>query len=128
MCKQILCFGIGWIIFAFSALAQTAVLEQKVSVNKTSATIQEVLAELSTSYNINFSYSNDLVHLQQKVSIEADKLPLRKVLDNLLIDKGIQYSVIGSQIILQPATTQFVRVYGYITEANTGEVLPQATV
>ena len=63
MRKQILCFGVGWIIFAFSALAQTAGLDQKVSVNKTGATIQQVLTELSTSYKLNFSYSNDLVHL-----------------------------------------------------------------
>ncbi|PIQ21537.1 MAG: hypothetical protein COW65_08550, partial [Cytophagales bacterium CG18_big_fil_WC_8_21_14_2_50_42_9] len=128
MFKCLLSFGVGWFIFISSVFAQTNILDQKISVDKTNATIQEVLTELSSVYKIDFSYSNDLVHLQQKLSIKADKQPLREVLNAVLVSKGIRYSLIGSQIILQRANTQFVRVYGYVSEANTGEILPQATV
>ena len=134
MCKRILCFGIGWLAFAFAALAQIAVLNQKVSVNKTAATIREVLTELSSAYKLNFSYSNDLVHLQQKVSIKADERPLREVLDVVLVSKGIRYAVIGSQIILQPVQTKKkqkqkqLTISGYVTDATSGEALAGATI
>jgi len=129
---QKLCFGVGWLVFAFSALAQTAGLDQKVSVNKTSSTIQEVLTELSSNYKLNFSYSNDLVPLQQKVSIKANKWPLREVLNVVLVSKGIRYAVIGSQIILQPERTKKKQVQltisGYVTDAHSGEALAGATI
>ncbi|HEY0056841.1 MAG TPA: STN and carboxypeptidase regulatory-like domain-containing protein, partial [Pedobacter sp.] len=100
MCKSLLCLCM-WLFFTYSGLAQSKLLEQKVSLNKTETSIQEVLNHLTSNYQINFSYSKDLVSLQQKVTVIVVGLPLKKVLDNIFNGKGIQYTVIGNQIALQ---------------------------
>lgn len=129
--KRLLCFGIGWLWLAFTALAQTSPLDQRVSVYRADATIQEVLSELSEKYNIAFSYGNDLVPLQQKVSIKAQDQSLRQVLDGLLKNTGTRYTAIGSQVILQPARRtkeEWVIISGHVTDASSGENLAGATV
>jgi len=131
MLKRLLGFGVGWLAFTIAVFAQTAALDQRVSVNKTAATIQEVLSELASTYQLSFSFSNDLVHLQQKVSVKVNQQPLREVLDAILKDKDIRYAVIGSQIILQPgrsAKEQHATISGYLTDVASGEALIGATV
>lgn len=135
MSKRLLCFGIGWLAFTLTVLAQASVLDQQVTVHKSSATLQEVLTALSNAYSLSFSYSNDLVPLQQQVSISADNRPLRQVLDSLLKNTGIRYTLIGSQVVLQPAKVpagekpkERLSISGHITDAASGENLAGATV
>ncbi|GAB3535064.1 TonB-dependent receptor [Pontibacter brevis] len=135
MSKRLLCLGIGWLAMTLTVLAQTKVLDQRVSVQIKEATIQEVLTELSDAYKLSFSYSNDLVPLQQKVSIQAAQKPLRQVLDELLRGTGTSYRLIGNQIILQPVQKSVNRkekerftVSGHVQDATSGENLAGATV
>ena len=132
MRKRLLCFSVGWLAFALSVVAQSTVLDQRVTLHLKNVTIQQVLAALTEKHNIAFSYSNSLVPLQQKVSIQADKKPLRQVLDEVLNGSGTRYSLIGSQVILQPAPpiqkNKRVTISGYVIDAASGEALPGAVV
>lgn len=131
MNKRLLCLGVAWLTFALSALAQAGLLEQKISINRSNATIQQVLGELADKYNLTFSYSNDLVPLLQQVSIKAENQPLGQVLEELLKHSGTGYTLVGSQIILQPAKKQVrqrVTISGHVKDEISGESLPGATV
>ena len=120
----------GWLSFAQSGLAQTKLLDQKITVNKKEASIQEVLIYLSSTYKINFSYSKDLVSLKQNVTVKAKDLPLKEVLDNIFRGKGIQYIIVGDQIALQKTRKKknAVTVSGYVTDSASGEALAGATI
>ena len=109
-------------------------MDQKVSIN-TTATIEELLNELSSTYGLRFSYSNNFVPLKQKVTLKAEEQPLHQVLDRLFQGTPVRYSLIGDQIILKPAgekeafrqSGQFT-ISGYIRDAATGEALTGATI
>ncbi|WP_017731230.1 TonB-dependent receptor plug domain-containing protein [Nafulsella turpanensis] len=133
MRKNILCFSVSWLLFTCSLLAQSA-MEQKITLH-TTATLEEILTELSSTYGLRFSYSNNLVPLQQEVSIQAEDQPLKLVLDELFRDKNIRYTLLGEQIILNPVSRkensqqkEHYTISGYITDAATGEALPGATI
>ncbi|WP_242916520.1 TonB-dependent receptor [Pontibacter liquoris] len=131
MNKRLLCLGIGWLCLAFSVLAQTSILDRRVSVSKTSVPLQEVLSALSKKYNIAFSYGNDLVPLQTQVSINAENQPLRQVLDKLLQHTNTGYSIVGNQVILGPVKKEKktrVTLSGHVTDTTSGENLPGAVI
>ena len=133
MRKQLLCLGIGWLMLAFSVAAQSTFLNQKVSIKSSNISIKDILADLSSSHNITFSYSEDLVSLQQQVSLNVVQQPLKEVLDIILKDSGIRYTVIGKQIVLQPALKdinkkQQISLSGYVRDITTGEALAGAVL
>lgn len=134
MRKHILCFSVSWLFFSFSLMAQSASMDVKITIN-TAATLEEVLTELSSAYRLRFSYSNNFLPLQQKVSVKAENQPLKLVLEQLFRNTNIRYSLIGEQIILNPASKkeslqqkEEFTVSGYITDAATGEALTGATI
>ncbi|HEX8376728.1 MAG TPA: carboxypeptidase-like regulatory domain-containing protein, partial [Pedobacter sp.] len=128
MRKVLFSLIIALLSVTFSAQAQTNVSQQKVSVSKKSASIQEVLNFLAFNYQINFSYSKDLVALQQEVTVQAVDLPLNEVLDKTFREKGIQYSVIGNQIALRKVSHSQFTISGTIKDSLSGETLIGATV
>ena len=135
MYKNLLCLSVIMLIYSLPLTAQTNILDQRVRLSQPTATIQEVLTELSANYGLSFSYSNDLVPLQQQVKIGTHEQPLRDVLDKLLRNTSIRYALIGGQIILQPepkipsgAKQEQVTISGYIRDAASGEALPGATI
>ncbi|HXH99545.1 MAG TPA: TonB-dependent receptor [Sphingobacteriaceae bacterium] len=127
--KFLLCLCLGWLVNTQMVFAQTGILNQKVSITKKAASLDEILKELSANYKVNFSYSKDLVSLHQKVTVNASQLPLKDVLDKLFVDARIQYLLIGNQIVLQKnKKKKSVMLKGYIKDAATGEALEGATV
>ncbi len=134
MRKQLLCFSVSWLLFSLPLMAQSASMEQKITLH-TTATLEEVLTELSAVYGLRFSYSNNFVPLQQEVRIQAEEKPLKEVLEHLFRGTNIRYRQIGEQIILNPASKESQLqqeephiLSGYITDAATGEALPGATI
>ena len=115
-------------------MGQTTVLDQKISIQAT-ATIGEVLTELSSTYGLRFSYSNNFVPLQQKVQLKAEEQPLHQVLDGMFQGTNVHYSLIGEQIVLKPASQkegspqkeQFT-ISGYVSDAASGEALTGASI
>ncbi|SMB83879.1 TonB-dependent receptor plug [Hymenobacter roseosalivarius DSM 11622] len=135
MRRHLLCGVIGWIAVIFSALGQTSPLNQRVTVKVTDSSIQQVLTDLTTTYQLRFSYAPDRLPLQQKVTLRAEQQPLHQVLDQLFQGSGIRYRLIGPQIVLQFApqpgpdkSRKTIIISGHVTDKTSGEALIGASV
>jgi hypothetical protein len=134
MRRHLLGAVIGWIAVIFSALGQHSPLDQRVSVTATNTSVQQVLTDLTATYQLRFSYAPDLLPLQRKVSLQANQQPLRQVLDQLFRGAGIRYQVIGSQVVLQFAPQasanekKELTISGHVTDKTSGEALIGASV
>ncbi|MEZ4884409.1 MAG: carboxypeptidase-like regulatory domain-containing protein [Chitinophagales bacterium] len=105
--KKILLFC--WLLSAITVFLnaknngkEEGLLNKKVTVNQSNVSIEEVLKELSKRYNIRFSYSKNLVAVEQKVDIDFKNKPLRLVLEELLQSIDADYKILGKRIILKP--------------------------
>lgn len=84
---------------ALWAVAQP--LSKRVSLNYKDEQLGQVLADITDTYDIRFSYSSDFVPVNQRVSVSVQNEPLSSALDNLLAQTPIGYVGIGDQIVLK---------------------------
>lgn len=63
--------------------------------------LEEVLADISARYRINFSYSNDQIPLKKKVSVRIQDKTLKESLNILFQLYNIEYAYIGNQVVLK---------------------------
>lgn len=80
-------------------ISAQSILDKDISINLLNVPIRTALEEIQKETNIKFVYSSK-VSVAERVSLVASKSKLSKVLDQLLIPRKIQYSVINNQIIL----------------------------
>ncbi len=71
----------------------------KVTINKNNATIREILDEIESQTDYLFLYDHE-IGTSDKRSIHAVQKTVEEVLNTILDDKNIDYSMIGSHIIL----------------------------
>lgn len=75
----------------------------RVSINKKNVQLETVLNEIEHQTDYLFIYNNQ-VNVNKKVSLKAKNQPVSKVLEELLTDSGITYSVEGNHIVLGKQT------------------------
>lgn len=75
----------------------------RVSINKKNVQLETVLNEIEHQTDYLFIYNNQ-VNVNKKVSLKAKNQPVSKVLEKLLADSGITYSVEGNHIVLGKQT------------------------
>ena len=75
----------------------------RVSISKRNAQLEEILTEIESQTDYLFIYNNQ-VNVNKKVSLKAKNQPVSKVLEELLADSGITYSVEGNHIVLGKQT------------------------
>ena len=75
----------------------------RVSINKKNVQLETVLNEIEHQTDYLFIYNNQ-VNVNKKVSLKAKNQPVFKVLEELLADSGITYSVEGNHIVLGKQT------------------------
>jgi hypothetical protein len=80
--------------------SDTLVLQTKISINLSQASLYEILNEIEERYGINFSYANNLISLDAKKSINFKEQTLEKVLDEIFKRSTITYKVIGKRVVL----------------------------
>ncbi len=83
------------------AVAQTAVLQKRVSLEMKDVTLEKALATLKKKYGIRFSYANSLIPVGQNVTISASNQALSSVLSDLLKETDVVYKTVGEQIVLR---------------------------
>lgn len=83
---------------------------------------------MEKEYGIHFSYSRDVVTMTRRVNIRVKDVPLRRVLDQLFTENGIQYKRIGDQLVLTVKHAASRTISGFVEDAVTGEKLIGATV
>ncbi|HEY0666745.1 MAG TPA: carboxypeptidase regulatory-like domain-containing protein, partial [Sphingobacteriaceae bacterium] len=121
---------------ANSQTTQTTSLGKIISVDYKNLRLKEILNDLSGKYNLQFSYSNEQVPLDKKMSLHAVKKPVNVILDQLLKPAGLNYTVIGNQIILKPARARteteaqvlFQTIRGIVTDLETKLPLPGVNI
>ncbi len=86
---------------ALWSLAQTALLDKRVSFSYQQVSLEYALTDISKSHQLNFSYSRDYLPLKQRISAKARNIKLAEGLDQLLGQTQVVYAVIGDQVVLR---------------------------
>ena len=99
----------------------------RVSINKKNVQLETVLNEIEHQTDYLFIYNNQ-VNVNKKVSLKAKNQPVSKVLEELLADSGITYSVEGNHIVLgkqtmAAATQQSSTIRGKVIDTNGDPVI-----
>lgn len=104
-------------------------LDKKVSLAYRDIALEKLLTVLEEQYALKFSYSPDLIRLDQKVSVDVKEMALKDVLGNILRDTGIGFVLAGDQIVLRPQAPDRSRsLKGKVVDKVTGAPLPLASV
>jgi hypothetical protein len=69
-----------------------------------SASLQEMLAYLNTSYALKFSYNNEQIPLQQKLTLTPGTTRLNQLLQIICEQTNLEYRITGDQIVLRAKT------------------------
>lgn len=113
----------------WSALAQANKLDKKITVHLTNVTVEEALSIISKVSAIEFTYSDDVVPVNERVSIAADEQKLSAVLSFLLINFQIEYKYTRDRIIFRKAPAPLSQtVRGTIVDQHTHLPLPGANI
>lgn len=90
-----------FVFFANVLFAQSSMLQKKVTVQYFNVKLEDALEEISSDYDVNFSYSIDRISVHQKVSADVENAPLSIALEDLLEETDITYASIGDQVVLK---------------------------
>ncbi len=119
-------------------VAQQPDLNQKVAVHYSGIPLEEVLIDLSRSFHIRFSYSPELVAINQTINYTTENTNLGRVLDEILQSCGIQYTLVDGYMVLKSVKKQDIdktpgkpvlfTICGVITDSASHEVMIGAAV
>ncbi|MFN8240427.1 MAG: carboxypeptidase-like regulatory domain-containing protein [Bacteroidales bacterium] len=129
-------------IFAWGARlqAQTGILDSAFTVRAGTVKISSALNILSRQTGYYFTYDSKLINTDAKKDVNFVRTPLSNILDELLSNDSLRYSVINKYIIIykyvpsempKPETVpdwETRTITGTITDNETNEPLPFATI
>ncbi|MFY0688190.1 MAG: carboxypeptidase-like regulatory domain-containing protein [Cyclobacteriaceae bacterium] len=113
------------------ALAQqTDVLDQPIDVHWSGQTsLQNAINDIASSSEVSFTYSPDLINIQQPVDPIDTICQLKSLLQMLLPPRGINFNLIAGTIVLQPNTIRDRLTFsGKIVDANNSAPLAFCTI
>lgn len=88
------------LIIQFLAQGQMIDFAEPVSFNYRGETLEQVLADIETNYGIVFSYSRDMIPLDQKIYANIEHTACGKALDSLFEQTQVTFGVVGIQVVL----------------------------
>ncbi len=116
------------------AQSTTPALERVLNLQVSNASIEVILNKISIACGCKFSYNPSAIGSQKITSLQVKNKSVRESL-NLLFANQVNYKARGNYIILQKkseaelkAAKKNVVVKGYVTDANTGQKVPFATI
>jgi hypothetical protein len=140
-------FTAGGLLFSVTAaFGQEPLLEKTISIPRQNATLYEALNLISQKADCFFIYDSETVESDKSVKLYANDQPLKKVLDNMLSNPGLEYKVIGKHILIcktkkdahpvnkiPPAisvrdTIKNVVIRGHIYDKENKTAIPYATI
>lgn len=104
----------------------TGTLQAQISANYEATPLKQVLESISTSYDLIFSFSDDVVK-DKKVTIAVTDAPIEDVLELLKASTGLDFRKISDRQIIISAPDRKTAICGYVYD-DTGTVLPYASV
>ena len=93
--------SISFLFIVLPLVASSQQLAQKVTLKYTNEPLGSVLTEISTEYDVRFSYSKDFIPVDQRVSIYIINQPLSVALDELFEYTSVRYASMGGQVVLE---------------------------
>lgn len=90
------------LFFAVCFRAEAQSLGRKVTLAYSGEPLGEVLADISQSYDVRFSYSPNFIPLQQRITLSVDNEPLATALDDICQQAPVAYAEMGGQVLLKP--------------------------
>ncbi len=86
---------------SLSVFTQNQVLTKKVDLEYKRVRLDEVLTDITNVYQVNFSYSKDLINVRQRVSISVKNTPLSEALIILFENTDIEFALVSNHIVLK---------------------------
>jgi hypothetical protein len=107
-----------------------SLLKQPISIQVESVTIKKVLKEISKKYGVDFSYSSNIVPVENLVTLNEKEVSLNNVLNKLFPENDIDYQFLNGKIILLPKRKKGVKptIFGRLIDAKTKQTIPGAIV
>ncbi len=117
----------------FSAFASSvSLLSERVRLKVDNVTLKDALKEIERQSEFTFLYNDASIDVNQVITVNTKELTVKEVLDAILQDKGINYTIIDNQIVLTKASLNKMQdkktITGKISDAETGEGLPGVSV
>ncbi|UYQ92052.1 TonB-dependent receptor [Chitinophaga horti] len=100
----------------------------RVSLSVKQQPLSEVCRQLGKTYGIQFSYSRDVVRMSQMVDVDVRNVSLKRLMELVFDENGVEYKRIGEQIVLTAKKKEQRTISGYAEDAITGEKLIGVTV
>jgi hypothetical protein len=124
-----------FLVSSLSLQAQSAsipLLERRISLTVVKQPAEKILKQISEQAGCVFSYSAQLVNVQNVSTVEVTNKPVKVVLDDIFGNK-VDYKVRGKYIILKKGkeihkSTEPKIVEGYIYDKQTGRQLTEASI
>ena len=85
--------------------------------------LSKVLDELTAHYKLTFAYSTDQIDVNQLVSISVQNASVEKILQKIVAETDISYSITGTQVVLFKNRNHKYVISGRIREQGSGELL-----
>lgn len=83
-----------------------AILETKISITETNATLKSVIKTLETKYKVSFVFSPQLINGSQKVNVGFSYVALGEVLTQILTPLKLSYEVSDDVIVIRNLNTE----------------------
>jgi hypothetical protein len=96
---RILIFVLSF-FFLNTVEGQESILEKPITIKKQNTTLYNALNLISEKADCLFIYDSETVENDKHVKLESERLPLTKVLDNILQDPELAYKVIDQHILI----------------------------
>lgn len=124
-------FSLTFLFFLFNSnlLAQVKdPLKQPLTLQVSGDSLIKTINKVALSTGLNFAFDPD--HLKNKTtqSYHFAQTPLASVLAKILSGTGLNFSVVGNDIVIVPGKTEQRTVSGRVRDQASGEVLIGATV
>ena len=122
---------LGLVIASYTMVWGQDMLKQRVDLQISNASFQEVLYQLIEQEGTKLSFRNELLPTGTFSFSYIDQ-PLRRVLNEILAGTALSYRVIGDQVLLIPrpeeVIDQYYTISGFVSDAATGESLIGANI
>ncbi len=128
--------GIFLLLLMLSAQAHTYAQPGRLSLTMKNASLKEIFKEIERQSEFYFMYNATQIDVSQRADVRIQEQTIQKVLNKLLHNTGIQYEMLGKQIVLTPAPVKLkgnaiqqaqIKLTGTVTDKQ-GNTLPGVNV
>ena len=116
-------------VFSAESIGQEIALDSLVTLSFQEIKLKEALTEISDQFDIRFSYSDSKIPVNDNIYYVFNEVSLKNVLKSMLQENGINYNIIGNQIVLFPFNkNQNIVIRGNVTDHSSGSPVPYANI